>query len=207
MEGSVNNTITRNSIFSNQGLGIDNSGGGNLEIDPPVITMIGSVSGTAIPNSKVEIFSGPDNEGKTFEDSVYADGFGNFTWSGIPVGPYVTATATDNEGNTSEFSDSVFVMVNVEKESTVPLSFFLYQNYPNPFNPETTIRFLVKRPCRVQLKVYNLLGKEVAILIDEQRKAGKYEVAFNGSQLSSGLYFYRIRMGDYEAVRKMLLLE
>jgi hypothetical protein len=65
----------------------------------------------------------------------------------------------------------------------------------------------VKKPCRVILKVYDLLGREVAKIVDEQYQLGVYEVAFNATGLSSGLYFYRIQMGDFQAVKKMVVLE
>jgi len=65
----------------------------------------------------------------------------------------------------------------------------------------------VKKPCRVILKVYDLLGREVAKIVDEQYQPGVYEVTFDASGISSGLYFYRIQMGSYQAVKKMVVLE
>jgi len=103
--GSTGNTITQNSITNNAGLGINNVDGGNNELAPPVITSVtASVSGTACPNCRVEIFSDPADEGKVYEGFTTADGTGNFTWAGTPGGPSVTATATDADGNTSEFT-------------------------------------------------------------------------------------------------------
>lgn len=87
------------------------------------------------------------------------------------------------------------------------LKFNLFQNYPNPFNPETTIKFGVKEPCWVELGVYDLLGREVVKLVDEQYQPGQYEVTFDASELSSGLYFSQIQMGNFRAVRKMIVLE
>ena len=83
----------------------------------------------------------------------------------------------------------------------------MLQNYPNPFNPETKITFHMKASSRIVLKVYNLLGYEVATVTDETYQAGSHEVMFDASQLPSGVYMYRIQMGDYKAVRKMMLLE
>ena len=94
-----------------------------------------------------------------------------------------------------------------DRTTDIPQTFVLHQNYPNPFNPETTIRFGVKRPCQVVLKVYNLLGQEVVNLVDEKYQAGQYEVTFDASRFSSGIYFYRIQMKDFHAVRKMVVLE
>jgi hypothetical protein len=95
----------------------------------------------------------------------------------------------------------------MDHDGGIPAEFALLQNYPNPFNPETKIRFDVKEPCRVILKVYNLQGKEVSVLIDDHYHAGQYEVQFDGGHLPSGLYFYQIQMGNYKTVRKMILLE
>jgi len=201
------NTITENSISDNAFSGIGIWDGGNGELNPPVITDVGSVSGTVPPNATVEIFSDPENEGLTYEATVVADGSGNFTWSGTPAGPYVTATATDADGNTSEFSDA-FSLTGVELTDTfVPEAFSLSQNFPNPFNPETMIRFDVKEPCCVVLKVYNLLGREVLTLVDESYEPGRYEATFDAAGFASGLYFYQIKMGDFQAVRKMVVME
>ena len=102
----IGNTIRRNSITANSGIGIRNLDGGNGELSPPVIISIGTagVSGTAPPDSTVEIFSDEEDEGRVFEGSVSAGAAGDFLWAGTPAGPWVTATATDAIGNTSQFS-------------------------------------------------------------------------------------------------------
>ena len=86
-------------------------------------------------------------------------------------------------------------------------SYVLEQNYPNPFNPVTSISFNVKESCQVTLSVYNILGQVVAILTDAQYLPGTYNVSFNAQGHESGIYFYHIQMGDYQAVRKMLIME
>jgi serine protease len=90
--------------------------------------------------------------------------------------------------------------------SQLPLSFSLYQNYPNPFNPSTKIRYDLPTESHVTLVVYNLLGQEVARLVDARQGAGKYEVPFLASNISSGVYFYRIQAGAYSEIRKMMVL-
>jgi hypothetical protein len=101
---STGNTIRGNSIHSNDGLGIDNYSGGNGELTPPVIVAVSPISGTACANCTVDVYSDDFNEGRIYEGSTEADGGGNWTfWSGAG-GPFVTATATDAGGNTSEFS-------------------------------------------------------------------------------------------------------
>lgn len=99
---------------------------------------------------------------------------------------HIEGLASENEYHTSDFS--------------------LSQNYPNPFNPETTIQFNVAKSVNVKLKVYNLLGREVLTLIDSDYQPGQHSVSFNANQLSAGMYFYKIIMGDYSAVKKMVLI-
>ncbi|MGA9364658.1 MAG: S8 family serine peptidase [Bacteroidota bacterium] len=90
--------------------------------------------------------------------------------------------------------------------SELPLSFSLYQNYPNPFNPSTKIRYDLPSESHVTLVLYNLLGQEVARLVDARQSAGKYEVPYVASNVSSGVYFYRIQAGAYSEIRKMMIL-
>ncbi|NNG28111.1 MAG: T9SS type A sorting domain-containing protein [Ignavibacteriaceae bacterium] len=92
-------------------------------------------------------------------------------------------------------------------EDLTPTRFELAQNYPNPFNPSTKIRFTIPEAGLVTLKVYNLLGEEVATLLNEEQTTGVYEVTFDAGQLSSGIYFYTINSGDFVASKKMILLK
>jgi hypothetical protein len=86
-----------------------------------------------------------------------------------------------------------------------PLVFSLSQNYPNPFNPTTVIGYTLPRNEEVVLKVYDILGREVARLVNEHETAGTHSVKFDGSNLASGVYFYRIQAGNLNSIRKMLL--
>jgi hypothetical protein len=79
----------------------------------------------------------------------------------------------------------------------IPSEFVLEQNYPNPFNPATTIRYELSKTSSVRLSVYDIIGREVAVLVNERKKAGSYGVNFNATGLSSGAYFYRIQAGDF----------
>ena len=90
--------------------------------------------------------------------------------------------------------------------SGVPKVFALNQNYPNPFNPTTGIRFQVSGVSDVRLVVYDILGREVAVLVNEQKMPGKYEVEFDASGLASGVYMYRLTAGLYVECRKMMLM-
>ncbi|MCC6865701.1 MAG: T9SS type A sorting domain-containing protein [Ignavibacteria bacterium] len=90
----------------------------------------------------------------------------------------------------------------------IPNYYSLSQNYPNPFNPSTQIKFSVPKAVNVTLKVYDVLGKEVATLVNnELRQPGFYTADFNASNLASGIYFYRIDAGEFSSVKKMMLVK
>jgi hypothetical protein len=97
----------------------------------------------------------------------------------------------------------------------MPDEFTLEQNYPNPFNPSTKIKFNIpsviasgtKQSQLVTLKVYDVLGKEIATLINEEKQPGLYEATFNASNLSSGTYFYKITADEFSFVKKMILVK
>ncbi|MGB5530252.1 MAG: T9SS type A sorting domain-containing protein, partial [Ignavibacteriaceae bacterium] len=103
-------------------------------------------------------------------------------------------------------------IVSVENEELVPNEFALEQNYPNPFNPSTRIRFNIPSDVKGQrsnvvLKVYDLLGNEVALLVNEDKPAGTYNVDFDASNLPSGVYFYQLKAGPFIETKKMILLK
>ena len=91
--------------------------------------------------------------------------------------------------------------------NAVPLSYELSQNYPNPFNPTTSIQYKVDRTQFVSLKVYDILGNEMATLVDENKQAGMYEVKFDASNLASGIYFYKLLADGFVSTKKMILLK
>jgi hypothetical protein len=102
----------------------------------------------------------------------------------------------------------------VEQTSSLPSHFSLKQNYPNPFNPSTKIKYTIPNVTlsgvegsRVQLKVYDILGNEVGALVNESKPAGTYEVEFNASNLSSGIYFYKLQAGSFTQTKKMILMK
>ena len=97
--------------------------------------------------------------------------------------------------------------VNIKKEKEIPETFTLYQNYPNPFNPTTNFKFRIADFGFVSLKVYDLLGNEVATLVNEEKPAGEYEVEFDATGLASGIYFYRLSIGSINETKKMVLMQ
>jgi hypothetical protein len=90
---------------------------------------------------------------------------------------------------------------------TSPLSFSLNQNYPNLYNPSTKISYRIASKGNVTLKVYNVLGNEAAVLIDGEKEAGNYEINFNASGLSSGVYFYTLSSAGYTMTKKMIIMK
>ncbi|HUI29839.1 MAG TPA: CARDB domain-containing protein [Candidatus Acidoferrales bacterium] len=117
-------------------------------------------------------------------------------------------SAYDFSANESSRSQSVkvFTITSVH-QNLLPRTFAISQNYPNPFNPTTIINYQLPSISHVLLKVYDVLGREVATLVDEVKAPGKYEVGFNGSRLASGVYFYRIVAGNYISTKKMLIVK
>ncbi|MDP3829934.1 MAG: T9SS type A sorting domain-containing protein, partial [Ignavibacteriaceae bacterium] len=95
---------------------------------------------------------------------------------------------------------------NVEEENNLVTDFHLSQNYPNPFNPVTNIKFSIPKSDIVEIKVYDILGKEIQTLLNEYKTTGSYEVEFDASNLPSGIYFYRMVSGNYPEAKKMVLL-
>jgi photosystem II stability/assembly factor-like uncharacterized protein len=98
-------------------------------------------------------------------------------------------------------------LVGVKNEPNKISGFSLSQNYPNPFNPSTHISFVVGHSSLVSLKVYDALGKEVATVVNEQKSPGTYNINFNASGLSSGIYYYRLTSGNFSETKKMILLK
>jgi hypothetical protein len=117
----------------------------------------------------------------------------------------LTPTYPISSGNGFTFNPTV--LVNVQQIGQLPTGFALEQNYPNPFNPATTILYSLPQRALVTLKVYNLLGQEVAILENGIKNAGAYSALFDGRNLASGVYFYRLQAGAMTSTRKFVLLK
>ena len=115
---------------------------------------------------------------------------------GFIVGSNGCLLTTDNN-STAIFSYS----------NTIPEEFFVFQNYPNPFNPVTLIGFQLPKDFNVKIKVYDISGREIKILINEFKVAGRYNVSFDGTNFSSGAYFYRIEAGNFVQTKRMVLIK
>jgi hypothetical protein len=106
----------------------------------------------------------------------------------------------------ADFVDVVLTSV-ADKPREIPAAYALDQNYPNPFNPSTTIQYALPHSGNTTLKVYNILGQQVASLVNEFQAPGTYTVKFDASSMASGVYFYRVQSGSYSAIKKMMLLK
>lgn len=106
-----------------------------------------------------------------------------------------------------EYLDTTDVTVSVNITEGLPQSFKLYNNYPNPFNPSTQIQYSIPRNGHVLLKIYNLLGQEVATLFEGTQNSGTYTATFDGSKFSSGVYFYRLQADKFVETKKLMLMK
>ena len=114
----------------------------------------------------------------------------------------------------SDFLERVLIHFGLEEPTNIiddnadqPNTFYLHQNYPNPFNPSTNIQYALSSRQFVSLKIYDVLGNEIATLVNEDKHAASYEVDFDASGLPSGIYFYRIQAGDFIESKTMILLQ
>ena len=170
--------------------------------------------GLSSDSDMILLFDADDN----LIDSISYESSGE--WSSIPNGNGPTLSlinpqfdntlaanwnASDLYGTPGRLND---VYTKAENEDVKSIGdFYLYDNYPNPFNPVTTIRWQLPEAGNVTLKIYDILGRETAILIDEYRSAGKYETEFNASSLSSGIYFYRLIYNEKSVTKSMVLIK
>lgn len=140
-------------------------------------------------------YGGPVS-GNTMVRAVAGQNFAGLTWQSNTriVSGFLGAVLGDPQ------------VVAVDDRTDVPLTYALSQNYPNPFNPTTMIRFEIPAEVHVALKVYNVLGQEVLVVVDEVKQPGRYEVRVDASVLASGAYLYRLRAGDFVETRKFILL-
>jgi formylmethanofuran dehydrogenase subunit A len=89
----------------------------------------------------------------------------------------------------------------------LPVKFELAQNYPNPFNPSTNIKYAILSQSLVKLAVYDILGRQIKILVNELKQPGNYEVTFDAGNIATGVYFYKLEAGDFVDVKKMVLMK
>ncbi len=125
----------------------------------------------------------------------------------LSVVVFIQSSGSKTAYQSATISSSELNVTDVENESWVPFEFILEQNYPNPFNPSTIISWQSPVGNHQTLKVYDVLGNEVATIINEFKPAGSYEVEFSAAGLTSGIYFYKLQAENYVETKKMLLLK
>ncbi len=131
-------------------------------------------------------------------------GLTNDTVLAIGINPSGTIFAATNGGLFRSVQSTTSVK---DLSADTPIRFSLNQNYPNPFNPSTIIRYAIPEASFTSIKVYDILGNEVATLVNEEKPAGRYEVSFSALQLSSGIYFYKLQAGSFVETKKMILIK
>jgi hypothetical protein len=163
-----------------------------------LVTLNGGVSGqlvTAPPQTSVFTPNASQWSSKTFP---------------VPIGTNkLRFNAISAYGN-NLYLDSICVVTPVgviNPAGLIPGQFSLSQNYPNPFNPSTSISYSIPKAGHVEMKIYNTLGEEVTVLVNEMKQPGVYKVDFNASNLASGIYFYRITSADFTDVKKMVVIK
>ena len=171
-------------------------GGSAASLDGSAIPKVASndIGNETTNNHQIKSQFLPTSNSEAKVDSIIKEHYSNSNEAG---GFIITKT---DSGLTVDFKSA-----NLEEKEEVPTQYTLGQNYPNPFNPTTVITYQLPIASKVNLKVYDVLGKEVTILVNEKKPAGNYEVEFDGSELTSGIYFYRIQAGDFVETKIMML--
>lgn len=169
-----------------------------------------SISAVAVQSNSV-IWLGTDQNGIVKYDGTTFTNF-NTANSSLPHNTihFISVDANGNKwigtyAGLALFNESGIVSVD-EDESIVPSEYALMQNYPNPFNPSTKITYQIPRSVHVNLEIFNQLGQSISTLVNEFKASGSYEVSFNSMEIPSGVYFYRLRAGDFSETKKMLLI-
>jgi hypothetical protein len=153
---------------------------------------------------------------RSLKSSVFLSTDNGTSWTEVDSGlhGFVTCLAADATNVYAGTYDGVWLrplselFTSVQASTAqIPTAFELCQNYPNPFNPSTTIKYELPRASYVSLTVYDILGREVSVLVNERRNAGVHGAKFDGSNLASGVYLYRLQAGDFVASKKMLVVK
>jgi hypothetical protein len=210
---NIINETTQEKVFIARSIGLET--GDFVRIENPNTNTIKLISWGSAKNYNIEL------------NSADATGIGRFVSDNISLS--VNTIHTYVPDWTDVTNTDLIVLVDVDMDGTIddtlylqnqltgvgddhgslliPDRYNLAQNYPNPFNPITVIRYQLPVNSQVTLKVYDVLGREVSTLVNENKKPGSYEIDFDGSKMPSGLYFYRIVAGNFIETKKMLLLK
>jgi Secretion system C-terminal sorting domain len=202
-------------------LASDNVPPGGTSINRVRIPLMGPYSGTVTLTASVSpspspgtiTFNWSPGNVRTINGSPDSVVLNSVVSASVPYNAYtITVTGAESAGPRTHLRSWTLNVGNFvgisHNGSEVPQTYQLFQNYPNPFNPTTVIYYSVPKQTLVNLKVYDILGREVAALVNNQiRQAGEYQVTFDASNFPSGIYYYRINAGEYTDVRKMILIK
>jgi hypothetical protein len=200
---------------------VDTVNHGQTSVNRVIAPMMGPYSGTVTytatvtptPSQGTITFNWVPSNVKTFTGAPDSLTLNSVVSATVPYQNYtITVTAAENGGPRTHTRQWTLTVANVvgitHNNNEAPLIYALGQNYPNPFNPSTQIDYSLPKQSVVSLKVYDILGQEVAALVNNAIKpAGNYTEVFNAANLPSGIYYYRISAGDYKDVRKMILIK
>jgi hypothetical protein len=127
----------------------------------------------------------------------------------VKIGNLIYGYAISTDGTVIKLCDSILIVItgNKNKDVDAPSDYELGQNYPNPFNPNTNIEFKIPKEGMVTLKVYDILGHELTVLMDEKLHPGKFNVRWDADNFPSGVYYYKLQAGDFSETKKMILLK
>lgn len=123
------------------------------------------------------------------------------------LGKYVVGDISDYTNRVNQLLKNRGRMGTDTEKENIPDEYYLYQNYPNPFNPVTTIKYDIPKPGNIELIIYDILGRKVTTLINEQKQPGRFEVKWDASNVASGIYIYQVRVNDFVDSKKMILLK
>jgi photosystem II stability/assembly factor-like uncharacterized protein len=196
---STNNGLNWTQILSNPGG--SNNVLTSLVYNTSILVGIYALNGGTVLLSK--------NDGASWQD-VSTGTSGNPNWYYTDVRSFHNYNGTFLVGTygKSIYSVPFSQIIGIKQiSSSVPDKFKLEQNYPNPFNPSTNIKYQIQKNSFVNLKVFDILGKEVTVLVDEKQSAGAYEVTFDAGSLNSGIYFYQLISGNFKETKKLLLVK
>ena len=197
----------------------------------PINSSVGDVVGYVDPNERFMIFSSPKDGGLGWHDMYLSERNQNGIWSNpVNLGPTINGNFEDDtpsithdgkyfffttqkpgdNGYTPYWVDAQIIynlLTNLEDTKDFPFDFKLNQNYPNPFNPTTVINYNLPKSGFVSLKIYDILGKEINTLVNQEQSFGTHEVNFDAGLLTSGVYFYQLVLGKLIETKKMILLQ
>jgi hypothetical protein len=174
--------------------------------------IFGDYDPLTIPGIKTEDGSGITKFTDLNENFAQTGTVKNSLIDGLPIGSLIWNDAQNNAYQAADkvarLAQVMSTLTSVQQLNTgIPASYSLSQNYPNPFNPTTNIKYSITQQAQVSLKIFDVLGREVQTLVNQNQKAGSYAVNFNASRLASGVYIYRLEAGDFVKSMKMMLIK